>query len=104
MRIIALFFLLLAFSSTAFAQIDHGKTVKKLGVHSTTGYFNFNEGMTLNCLYGLIYFDITTDFGQAAYSTLLSAKMSGRELSRVDYTQPAEGDKCTASLVELDSP
>ena len=104
MRIIALLFLLLAFSSTAFAQRDHNKTVKKLGVQSSVAYFSFNAGMTLNCLHGLIYFDITTDFGQAAYSTLLSAKMTGRELSRIDYTQPAEGDKCTASLVELDSP
>jgi hypothetical protein len=104
MRITTLIAVLLVFPSIAFAQIDHDKTVKKLGVQSSVAYFNFNEGMSLNCLYGLIYFEITTDFGQAAYSTLLSAKISGRELSRIDYSQFAEGEKCTASLVELESP
>jgi hypothetical protein len=65
-------------------------------------YFSVNGGFTLSCAYGLIYLDITTNFGRAAYSQLLAAKNTGQQLSRIDYVQAGgAGSMCTLQLVEV---
>ena len=93
-------------SASAIAQTtDNNKTINQLGLQSSSpalAYFGAVEGLTLNCEYGLIYTDITTTFGQAAYASLLAAKISGRMLSTIRYTQPGgSGTACTLILVEI---
>lgn len=92
--------------SSALAQTDNSKTVNLLGVQgSGTGaqvYFSVVEGLTLSCAFNNIYVDITTDFGKGAYAQLLEAKSTGRQLSRIDYTQSGgAGSECILSLVEV---
>jgi hypothetical protein len=55
------------------------------------------EGFSLNC--GLVYINITNDFGKAAYSNVLAAKTSGKKLSRIDFEQT--NGTCYVSLVEV---
>ena len=93
-------------SSGVIAQTtDSNKTISTLGLQSSSpalAYFSAVEGFTLNCEYGLIYTDITTTFGQAAYANLLAAKISGRMLSRITYTQSGgSGTACTLTLIEV---
>jgi hypothetical protein len=93
-------------SSGVIAQTtDSNKTINQLGLQSSSpalAYFGAVEGFTLNCEFGLIYTDITTTFGQAAYANLLAAKISGRMLSRITYTQSGgSGTPCTLALVEV---
>lgn len=89
--------------STASAETirENGKTINRLGVHGDNLYFDVSEAFTKNCEYGLIYADINSSFGKAAYSTLLMAKASGKNLSRFDYSQTTEGGMCTLIIVEV---
>ena len=93
-------------SSGVIAQTtDSNKTISTLGLQSYSpalAYFGAVEGFTLNCEFGLIYTDITSTFGQAAYANLLAAKISGRMLSRITYIQSGgSGTACTLILVEV---
>ena len=92
--------------SSAFATTEYAKTIKQLGVQNApsaiVAYFSVAEGLTLDCQFGNIYVDITTDFGKAAYEELLAAKSNSRTLSRIDYTQSGgPGTECILSLVEI---
>jgi hypothetical protein len=104
-RRIRFLLLLLTFASgLARATTEYSKTINQLGVQNATpgGYFSVVEGLTLSCQYSNIYFDFTTPFGQDAYAQLLTAKNTGRMLSRIDYTQPGgTGTTCLLSLVEV---
>ena len=93
-------------SSGVIAQTtDSSKTINQLGLQNSSpavAYFGAVEGFTLNCEFGVIYTDITTSFGQAAYANLLAAKISGRMLSRITYTQSGgPGTMCSLILVEV---
>jgi hypothetical protein len=97
---------LLIACGSALATTDNSKTINLLGVQgSGTGaqvYFSVVEGFSLDCAFSNIYVDITTDFGRGAYAQLLVAKNSGRQLSRIDYTQTGgPGTECVLSLVEV---
>jgi hypothetical protein len=88
------------------SHCHNSKTINLLGVQgSGTGaqvYFSVVEGFSLDCAFSNIYVDITTDFGRGAYAQLLVAKNSGRQLSRIDYTQTGgPGTECVLSLVEV---
>lgn len=89
-----------SFVANAESAQDNNKTVKRLGVSGNTAHLDFKEGMKLTCKWGVIYFDISSDFGKTAYSTILAAKSSGNVLSRVDYIQ-GEDERCSLSLVEV---
>ena len=94
-------YLAIFISIPAQAVMDNNKHIKRLGVQGNHAYFDFVEDMSLNCKWGAIYFNISTDFGKAAYSNILAAKSAGKKLSRIDYTQAADGETCTLSLVEV---
>jgi hypothetical protein len=104
LQLVLLGFALLSASVNA-QTTDSSKTINQLGLQSSSpalAYFGAVEGFTLNCEFGLIYTDITTTFGQAAYANLLAAKIAGRMLSRITYTQPGgSGTVCTLTLVEV---
>lgn len=82
-------------------QTDYNRTIGHLGVQGSNAYFDVKEGFTLNCEWGMVYMDITTDPGKAAYAELLAAKLAGKQLSRVAYTQASSGGMCTLALVEI---
>lgn len=78
-------------------------TIETIGLQSATNaYFRINETLTLNCSNLLMYMDLSTVFGRAAYSQLLAAKLTNSPLSHIYYTQPgASGTQCFLGLVEL---
>lgn len=86
--------------SEAYAQIDYDKTVDRLGIQGAQAYFSVSEGLSLNCLYGNIYLSLSSPEGRVAYAQILSAKLAGKKLSRVDYEQSADS-QCSLSLVEM---
>ncbi len=94
-------------SVTAFAQTDYGKTINQLGVQAggtsgSTAYFSAVEGLSLYCQFGVVYVDLSTDWGKGALAQLIAAKNTGRTLSRIDYVQPGgSGTVCNLTLVEV---
>lgn len=94
-------------SAQAFAQTDTQKTVYQLGVELGAGgapdnaYFSVNGGFSASCPYGVVYIDMTTEFGRAAYAQLLAAKNTGQELSRIDYSPGGSLGLCWLSLIEV---
>jgi hypothetical protein len=91
----------LATTFSANATEETNKTIEKLGVQGNNIYFMVAEGIQTTCKWGYIYADHTNSFGKTAYSTLLMAKASGKRLSRFVYTQTANGEQCTLTLVEV---
>lgn len=86
-------------ASTAFAQSQApGTPVATIGVQGNLAYFSFS-GADSACNWYLYYIDITTTAGKAMYSSLLASKISGLNLTRVDYTN--SGGTCTVSLVQI---
>ena len=88
-------------SASSFATTENLKSVDRLGVQGDNAYFTVKEGFSQNCKWGNIYLNISTHFGKAAYANILSAKASGKKLSRIDYSQSADGEQCNLSLVEV---
>lgn len=89
----------------ASAATDSNKTVVALGVQGgstyAVAYFSAAEGFSVSgCNSGLIYIDVTNNFGKAAYADILMAKTTGRKLARIDYAQDGNGT-CYLSLVEV---
>jgi hypothetical protein len=91
--------LLSTLAGNANAIQDVNKSIGRLGVQGNTAYFTLKEGFSTNCLYGVIYMNITTDFGKLAYANILSAKAAGTKLSWITYDQTA-GGQCLLSTVE----
>lgn len=95
--------LIAATAADASATTDLTKTVDKLGVQGANAYFSTVEGLSLSCEWGDVYItDITSDFGKTAYATLLTAKATGRKLSRIDYVQNSD-TTCSLQLVEIEN-
>jgi hypothetical protein len=95
---------LLIACSSALATTDAPRTIDRLGSQGSLVYFTVVEGLSLACAANAIYLDITTDAGRAAFAELLVAKNSGRQLSRIDYTQSgAPGTVCVLDLVEIEN-
>lgn len=83
--------------STYFSETN--KTIAKLGAQGTSFYTYFAEPMGQNCLNGVLY--ISPD-KKGLYTQLLAAKLTGKRISRVDYSQPAgNGTFCNVELVEI---
>ena len=83
--------------STYFTEAN--KTVASLGAQGTAYYASFKESLGQNCLGAYVY--ITAE-RKSLYGQLLVAKLTGRRISRLDYSQPAgPGTMCNAELVEI---
>jgi hypothetical protein len=83
--------------STYFSETN--KTVAKLGAEGSRFYTSFAESVGQNCLYGILY--ISAD-RKGLYVQLLTAKLAGKHLSRIDYSQPGgNGTACNVELVEI---
>lgn len=85
-------------ASLAQSSFSEGnKTVSRLGAQSTFFYVDFAEPFGQNCLNGVAY--VAND-RKGLYTQLLAAKLTGRRIKRIDYSQEATG-QCNVELVEL---
>ncbi|GAB7025374.1 hypothetical protein [Geotalea toluenoxydans] len=88
---LVVFFALIASVSAAFAttteESDIVKTVGDLGTHSNgnIGYFGVVEGFKTPTTYNVVYVDLTTEGGKAAYQLLLNAKIHNQKIRRIIY-------------------
>lgn len=79
--------------------IENGKTIAKLGAYSTGFYVSFIEPLGQNCQHGNVFISLDR---KGIYAELLAAKITGKRLSRFDYSQPAgNGTNCNAELAEF---
>ncbi|HET9645392.1 MAG TPA: hypothetical protein VFP68_19015 [Burkholderiaceae bacterium] len=79
--------------------VETNKTVSSLGAQGTMFYVRFAESVGQNCQNGVLY--VASDH-KGIYTQLLAAKLTGRTLSRVDYSQVgANGTLCNLELVEI---
>ena len=119
MKRVLIFILTMVTVTSVFADTEWQRTIVRLGLQRPdTAYFSIQEPVganptTAGCKYGNIYFNndtttsittgnTTNNFGKAAYSALLAAKVSGRMLSRIDYTKAPDPDNtCTLDLIEI---
>ena len=90
------------YSAVTFADsLNEPRTVKRIfseGIASAG--FVSNEGMT-QCLYGIMYLDLSKESGKAQFSMLLTAKASGQKVVRIDYSTDAIG-KCNLSGLHIE--
>lgn len=86
-----LLFVLVASASAAFAapteEADIIKTVGDLGTHSNgnIGYFGVLEGFKTPTTYNVVYVDLATEGGKAAYQLLINAKIHNQKIRRLIY-------------------
>ena len=91
---------MLGIAYPASAENDSNLTVTTAGSQSGSyAYIIVSPGTTGSCG-NIIYMDITTDAGRAMYATALTARVTGRAISRVDYTVSV-GNVCYASLLAM---
>jgi len=96
-----LLFVISLLTTPVLAMEQNELTITATGAQAPSGgYFRIAENLLVNCKYNVIYFDISSDFGKAAYSTLLAAKASGKKLSRISYTQDPGSERCNLDLLE----
>lgn len=88
------------------AQSQYGVTIGALGIQQMNAYFAITPALTLGCNYNNIYIDVGGDangyWGRTQFSELLAAKVSGKQLSRIDYHQDSSG-MCWLDLVEINN-
>lgn len=89
----------LALPVPACATTQSNMALVHLGAQGNLAYVNFTTILTDTCSWGNLYMDLATDAGRAAYSMLLTARASGKALSRVDYHSSA--GTCFVDLVEF---
>jgi hypothetical protein len=83
--------------ATYFSETN--KTIAKLGAQGASFYTYFAEQVGQNCMNGVLY--ISPD-KKGLYVQLLSAKLTGKRISRVDYSQVGgNGTTCSIELVEI---
>lgn len=88
-------------------QEEFNKAVASVGAQGsfngpgTLGYFRVVGDFALPCMYDVVYFNPANDFGKAAQNTILAAKNTGHNLSRVVYDQGAD-QLCYLHLVEFE--
>ena len=93
-------FIMLTYASMAFATEEAGiaKTIGTVGAHPAgAAYFNFIEGFKDATLYNVVYIDLSTAGGRAAFEIVKEAKKNGMKINRVIYNTAPTG----ISMLEL---
>jgi hypothetical protein len=101
MKKYAIGLLLCAVTGYASAGNDYSKTVGRIGIQGNNAYFTLKEGLSTNCQFGVVYMNITTDFGKLAYANVLSAKATSTKLIWVSYDQVVSGGQCILNTAEM---
>lgn len=83
-------------------QVSQGNVdISNLGTHAgVTFYMNFQQPFSVTCAYGQLYCYSTDPNCKNYYAMVLTAKSTGKQLSRVDYTRDSN-NVCTVGLVEV---
>lgn len=71
---------------------------------STAGFFTV-ENISADCLWGLMYVDLSTPSGRGRLALLMQAKAQGLKLQRVDFVKNASGytsGTCLATGVHVE--
>lgn len=77
-----------------YAVVELNKTPLKIGVRPTSNlaYFTVAETLTTPCTANvLIIIMDTAGLGKIAYATVLAAKVTGKQLKYLEYTQDING-------------
>lgn len=85
---LALFVVMMTSSMVFAAQVEEAnitKTIGTVGTHSNIAYFNFVEGLKATTLYNVVYIDMNTEWGKAAFQIVMEAKKSGKKIGRIIY-------------------
>ncbi len=77
---------------------EGSKTIAILGIQGTYYYFGVAEGVGQTCLGGLVY---VVPERKPMYAALLAAKLTGKRLSRLDYS--ITNGQCWAEIVEINN-
>lgn len=90
-----------AFFVPAMASADTVQNIKIMNVgNQGTQLYALLEYRPQNCANNIVYHSSETQAGQYVMSILLSAKLSQRPISRMDYTVGA-GGICWIDLIEI---
>lgn len=85
------------------AATEYGLAIAATGTqHTTLGYIRFMSGATIStatCPYGVVYIDLTNEAGRVKMAIAITAKASGRPISRLDYVN--DGSRCWVYLLEI---
>lgn len=83
-------------------QESSPKAVSSVGSqkNGAAAYFRVEGNWSTNCKFNVMYFESNTAFGKSALSIILTAKSTGKKLSRIDYIQRND-DTCHLTLVEI---
>ena len=101
--LVSIAFVINGVATTAAAQTrpidEYQKTIRQLGAQADYFYVSFDEPFTTNCAYGVAY---VSSAYKGIYTQLLAAKLSGRKISRLVYSQKdGAGTTCNVELVEI---
>lgn len=103
MAMATLFAALLCSTEAGFAApVDESgisKTVDMMAVQGEMAYFSLKEGFLQPQMYNVCYFDLTTNAGRIAYSTLLAFKTADLKITRIVYDTVADGT-CRVLLLQ----
>lgn len=86
------------------AAVDVNKTPTRMGIRpdSSSAYFFVAEGLSLNCTANVILITLdASGFGRTAFASILAAKITGRRIAYLEYTQDMNG-YCTLVQVDID--
>ncbi|MBL4589099.1 MAG: hypothetical protein JKY11_03345 [Alphaproteobacteria bacterium] len=92
-------------SSDAFAaKFEETRHVKRVFTESNNiaGFYTV-EGLP-QCVYGIMYIDLSTDTGRALFSIVLTAKSLNWEIRRMDYylTNETYGTRCNITTIHAE--
>ena len=65
-------------------------------------YLHLKEGFSTDCAWGNLYCSVADENCKNYLSILLAAKISGKPIGEVRYTQASSGQICTVDLVAID--
>ncbi|CCN48808.1 conserved hypothetical protein [Vibrio nigripulchritudo MADA3029] len=90
--------ILFPFYSVASQILEPKTIVRTFSEGSSKAGFYTSEGL-LQCKWGIMYIDLSTEAGKAMFSQVLTAKSAGFKVVRIDYTK--SGELCTATGLHI---
>ncbi|WP_143247566.1 hypothetical protein [Agaribacterium haliotis] len=87
-----------AATADSLGRVVHIKRIFSEG--STTAGFYIKESLP-ECLWGLMYIDLSKESGKAIFSLVLTAKTADQSIVRIDYKKDESG-KCLVSALHTE--
>jgi len=91
--------------ASAWTNDESPRTVVSVGAHAgahagNTGFLIIAEAVHQNCIWGSLYFDVSTPLGRSMLAVLVTAKSTGQKV-RIAYTAPSATGNCYLELAAL---